>query len=313
MKKIYIILINYKGNGDTIECVKSINRSTYQNYQIIIVDNSPKEEYCDSLENDLLGYHFVVKKITDAEIKLYKNLDENNSIILIRQSENLGFASANNLGIKFAVSQNDAEGFLLLNNDTEIKENTIAELVNSYERHGDNNCYGGKIYYYSEPNKIWYNGGHFCELTGKARHIDVNDKEKEDFQTQFITFCYVFIPLNVFIRTGYISEEYFMYCEDLDYCYKCKNNGIGLIINPNSIVYHKIGSSSGGQLTPFSAYWSYLNELRFNIKRVDSKKYISIALQLIARPLLYLKWLLKRKIEIGNIMLKATKDAFNHK
>lgn len=316
-EKIYIILVNYKGNNDTITCIDSVLESTYQNYQLIVVDNSPDEEYSLQLYKDLKYKKIKSCKINENEIS--KNLKSliDSKVIIIRQNKNGGFASANNVGIKYGLLRKDSMGFILLNNDTEIKKDTVSELVNSYSKYGNDNCYGGKIFYYSEPDKIWYDDGSFNYITGKAKHRNLNCVDKTNisqiYETQFITFCYVLIPLKIIEEIGLIEEKYFMYCEDLDYCYRCVMANKKLLINPNSIVYHKVGSSSGGQLTEFSAYWSYKNEIRFNLARKDKLKIVALLYLFLTRPLIYLKWLLKRKINIGNIMIKATHDALNNK
>ena len=76
---VYIVLVNYNGIQDTIECIESIKKTTYSNYYIVVVDNA-------STKGDIN----IVKQQWD-------------DIIVIKNDENVGFAKANNIGIKYAL------------------------------------------------------------------------------------------------------------------------------------------------------------------------------------------------------------------
>ena len=159
-KKVYIILLNYNGWKDTIECLESILKNNYDNYQIIVVDNdSPnksmgyiinwaegKQEVVYDENSQLkhlsqpheqkpLNYVFYTKEealkggVRDKELKL------NNPIIFIQSDENGGFAAGNNVGIKYALAKDDFEYIWLLNNDTVIENNTLSKFVKSFANH----------------------------------------------------------------------------------------------------------------------------------------------------------------------------------
>lgn len=96
---IAIILVNFNGYDDTVECVKSIMKSSYRDYKIVLVDNGSGD--ADKIKND-------------------EFLNSNCSVIL--NQVNTGFSGGNNLGIKFAEEKYKSEYYLLLNNDTVMKK-----------------------------------------------------------------------------------------------------------------------------------------------------------------------------------------------
>ena len=99
--KVYIIMINYNGYQDTIQSIDSILINSYQNFEIILVDNASSNNSCEEIENYFkikqINYNIISKPILSE--KTYK-------ITLIKSSKNLGFSGGNNLGLKYA-SLND--------------------------------------------------------------------------------------------------------------------------------------------------------------------------------------------------------------
>ena len=299
--KTTIIILNYNGWKDTIECLESVLRNNYPNYQVIVVDNnSPNnsleyiQAWAEGKQENLLPdpshplYHLshpAIKKpipyiyytreeaekggdkdfektITEKWQEEINNRENDELIsstsiyplIFIQAGANLGFAGGNNVGIKYALKNNDLQDILLINNDTVVEKDTISELISARNKLGENAIYGGRIYYYSEPSKIWYDGGHLNKFTGRTVHINSGRKNTcitQPIQVNFITFCYVLIPANIVKKVGLLDESYFMYVEDLDYSYRVDKNNFKLYHVPSSQLWHKIGASTEAKYQNF--------------------------------------------------------------
>lgn len=237
----------------------------------------------------------------------------NYKVYIIESSHNGGFAYANNIAIKFAMEFNDCESVLLLNNDTEIMPDTISQLVNT-KTDKVNACVTGRIFYYG-TNILWYDGGGFNKTRGKSWHINAGKPVDRGLDlglhsVEFVSFCMILIPITVVNLVGLLDESYYMYNEDTDWCYRAKGKDVSLIYNPSAVLYHKVGASSGGKVSCFSAYWTYRNEFVFNKKRRDKLKYVSIALIVLSRPLIAFRWLLRGKSQLAWISLKTVRYAF---
>lgn len=222
-KNVYIIVLNWNGKDDTIECIKSLREINYDNYKIIIVDNG-------SEDNSVLE----IKKIF-PEIKIIEN------------KENLGFAGGNNVGIKYAV-ENKADYVLLINNDTTVDENFLSELIGKGESDQKIGALGSKIYFHSEPNRIWFAGGKVNWLKNKGTHIGLDEIDNGQYnkagETDYLTGCCLLIKREVIEKIGVLSEDYFLYYEDTDFSLRVKNAGYKIIYVPKSKIYHKISRST---------------------------------------------------------------------
>jgi len=343
-KKVYIIILNYNGWQDTIECLESVLKNDYNNYQIIVIDNnSPnnsmeylikwaKGELCLWLpDNNSLKYlSFSLEKkpieyivyTKDEAIRGGDKEKENklkNPIIFIQAGENRGFAAGNNIGIKYALAKDDFDNIILLNNDTVIEKKTIKSLINVRLKFGDKAIYSGIIYYYLEPKKIWYDGGHFNQCLGRATHTNMRKMKQEIRENDkikavnFITFCYVLIPKHILENIGLLDESYFMYVEDLDYSYRVWNVGYKLYHVSISKVWHKVGASSGeDDVSEFSAYWYYKNTIKIVRKNIKGiYKYSAFSFILLKFPILFIKWTIKNK-QIREAMIKGYRDGFKN-
>jgi len=345
--KIYIIILNYKGWADTIECLESVLRNDYPNYQVIVLDNnSPNNsmEYIKAwAEGKLdvwvnpahplrrLSYPPVPKPIPyvyynreeaekggnpeiekQLEGQVPEGITTRYPLVFIQTGENLGFASGNNVGIRYALAKDDFDSIVLLNNDTVIGKDSISKLFETKENYGDNAMYGGRIYYYYDMNKIWYDGGHFNKWLGRATHINMRKRNipiKPVLEVNFITFCFVLLPKHIIKEIGLLDESYFMYVEDLDYSYKVWKKGYKLYHVSSSQIWHKTGTRIGGELTYWGAYWYYRNNLVFRKKLKGMEKISSIAFYLATRLIAFIRWLFKKPFMIKP-MLKGILDGF---
>jgi GT2 family glycosyltransferase len=99
------------------------------------------------------------------------------------------------------------------------------------------------------PDLIWYGGGHFNKITGRAIHDTVdsyNTVETEAKKCDFITGCCFMITKNNIEKIGLLDDSYFMYCEDTEYCLRMKKYNISIYYIPNTLLWHKVCESTGG-------------------------------------------------------------------
>ena len=131
---VYILILNYNAYVKTIDCVNSILNSNYKNYKIIIIDNNSSDT----------SFDYFTKWI---------NLNNFNSIELIRNDKNGGYAYGNNKAIKIIQHYNDCKYIWILNNDTLIDENALSELINSYDN-DKQTIYGSKVINFKDSQKL---------------------------------------------------------------------------------------------------------------------------------------------------------------
>jgi GT2 family glycosyltransferase len=225
--RVFCIIVNWNGWADTLRCLESVNTNLYDNVSLLLVDNGSTDD--------------SVSRIRSA----FPDLE------IIESKVNLGFGSGNNLGIRYAL-ESGANYVWLLNNDTIVQPNTLAELVSHAELHPELGEIGSVLYYAQDPSRIQAWGGGKVNLwTGTSRHYHHPVKiEKLDF----LTAASVLIPMEVLRKVGLFDEGYFMYWEDTDLSFRIKAAGWQLGVAPDAKLLHKEGTSTGATNPAFDRY-----------------------------------------------------------
>ena len=243
---VAIILLNYNGYDDTVDCVESLLVNLYKKFTIIIVDNNS----------------------TDGSGKKLKQLyDSNLKIQVILNKENRGFSAGNNVGIKVALNRG-YDDVLLLNNDTIVTKDFLKNIIDAQKRYKKLAIYTGKIKYYYNKNLIWFAGGKYSFFKGSTYHIGIMKEDNGEYDSEknieFICGCYMYMNREVIHKIGFLPEEYFLYAEDLDYSLNARGNNVDLKYIPSSVIYHKV-SASTSKLSNLSQFYTVRN--RFHLIR----------------------------------------------
>lgn len=294
---VSIVILNWNGLKDTIECLESLEKIDYSNYKIIVVDNNSEGNDAGILE------------------KKYRNYKYNkNYINVIRSKKNLGFGGGNNMGIRTILEEGKSKYILLLNNDTVVEPNFLKELVKTAENNSRLGIVGGKILYYNKPNKIWYAGGKLDLLRGSGYHFfqgKINQSEiSGEIDVTFITGCLMLIKKELFKKIGLLPEEYFLSVEDVDFCYNVISQGYKLKVNLNSKIYHKVSVSKGGENSVIDDYYVTRNRIYFMLRKIKNKKYLIpfMVFFLFSRIIIFFKFLIKGKGKKIWMMFRGIKD-----
>ena len=297
-KSVSIILLNYNTTNDTIDCIESLSKIHYNNYNIIVIDNKSRKEEI---------------------VKLEEYLKDKGICKLIKSEENGGFAKGNNLGIRYAQSIN-SDYVLLLNSDTEVEPDFLGYLVDSIDENPNKTALAiGKIKYFSEKNKIWYGGGTIDWNKYIGFHFGEGDYDKEEYNRKrsvsFATGCAILINMSLNIDLQ-LPENYFMYFEDVDYSARMIEAGYEIIYEPNSVIYHKVGSSGGGEGSAFTVEWANRGRLIFMEKykyKCSAWKFNIIKLKFyITRFIKYILFFIKRDPEKAKALYKGVKSGRNY-
>lgn len=240
MPNVGIVISNYNGWQDTVQCLESLQKQTYRDFEIILLDDA---------------------STNDSVVQLQKHLTENT--VFLPQKANIGFAAANNVGMRQALADG-CDWVLLLNNDTVAAPDFLETLLRETPA-GAVSC--PKMLFLNPPDEIWFAGGELDRATGKVKHLGGHEKDGPAFaekkQVSFITFCCVLLPRSVIEQVGFLDETLFMYCEDVDYCIRLADAGVPQWFLPDAKIWHKAGGSAGGML---SVYYITRNTLYLTCK-----------------------------------------------
>lgn len=287
--KISIIILNWNGWQDTIECLESVYEIDYSNYDVIIVDNGSKDnsiykihEYCMGnlkVKSNFFGYKTHNKQIEIVEIDekglkanldyKIRNLDSNRKIFIIKNDKNYGFAKGNNIGINFSINNLNPDYILLLNNDTVVNDDFLKELIKCFKNHQNIAAIQPSIFFYDQKEKIQSIGGTLNIITGKES--DIIDTKEDLVECDRLIGASMLIKRSALEKIGLIDERYFLYMEETDWCYRAKKANYSLKGCKKSKIWHKMQKSLGSGNTILDYYWTR-NMILFY--RKNSKRYL---------------------------------------
>ena len=216
--KVAVITLNYNQIEYTVDCVKSLLKSDYPNFEIILVDNGSSEENFEILKN---------------------RLPKDDRLNIPRLVKNLGYVGGINFGLEKA-NETNCEYFLIMNNDTLIDKNAINELVITSEKHNSKAIVSGKVYNYDEKDTLQYIGNVYGDkkviLDSKSPIKDRREKDTgqydEEMEMAMTDDIMWVIPRKIFQDIGYYSEYFFLYGEQTDYALRAQKKGFRLIYAP---------------------------------------------------------------------------------
>lgn len=233
--KVIIIVLTWNRLSDTMECLESVKKLAYPNYEIMVIDNGSTDGSAEAIAT------------------------RHPEITLIKNESNLGYAAGNNRGIEKALRMG-CDYVFLLNNDTTIDAACLDELVNSAESDSRIGAAGPKIYLHQKPSLIWYAGGDICfrEAISVTRGWFMRDRPSYNRpgEVSFITGCAMLVKRNAIEKVGSLDPEYGSYLEDTDWCWRMSQKGFKLVYVPAAKVYHKVSQSFGS--TPYNEKSMYL-------------------------------------------------------
>ena len=238
----YVIVVNWNGRDDTLECLASLGRVEYPLMRVLVVDNGSTDGSQDAIRREYPG------------------------VMLLETGSNLRFAGGNNAGIRYALA-NGAEQVALLNNDTTVDPGFLGSMTARMQSTPGAGVVAPKILYSAEPDRLWYAGGEISFWTGTMRHRGIRERDDgrydEPCETGYATGCCFLTSRNTLERVGLLDESYFMYAEDADWCMRARRAGLRVLYDPQARVWHKVSVSAGGHLSSFKLRNKFVSNFRF--------------------------------------------------
>ncbi len=277
-----IIIVNYNTYELTKQTIESVITTVNDDftYEILLVDNASKGSCLDSLSNEYASH---------------------DKVTLIRNKDNLGFSKANNIGIKASVG----DYILTLNSDTILQKNCLQNCLAFIREHNDIGALGCKVtladntldhackrgfptpeaslFYFLKLHKFFPDSDKFTQYTLGTQ--DINSTNDVDS----LTGAFMILPRSVINEVGVFDEDFFMYGEDLDWCYRIKNAGYRIVYYPKASTIHLKGGSNGKKKRTKTIYEFHRAMLLFYNKHYRTKywlpvtvlMYVSIGVKLI--------------------------------
>lgn len=240
LPSVTIIILNWNGRADTLDCLASVRHIDYPNYSVLVVDNGSEDNSVDAIKNDFP------------------------EVSILETGKNLGYAGGNNVGMRWALERG-ADYILLLNNDTVVDTALLKSFVQCAAENVNGALFGAKIYYYSRPNTLWHAGTDWSPALGN--HVTRGSQQQDDgsydqvVESAYANGCALFAASAALREVGLFDESYFLIFEETDLSYRVKESGYKIFFVPGAKVWHKVSVSLGGHESPIARYFNARNQL----------------------------------------------------
>ncbi len=243
MKKVAVVIPNYNGKKFLTDCLKSLRKQTFMDFETILVDNGSE----------------------DGSVALVKR--DFPEVEVIELSDNTGFANAVNVGIKATT----AEYVFLLNNDTVCEAGAVEALVNVMDRKPNVFSAQAKMLQMKEPHLIDDAGDYYCALGWAFAPSKDKDNSRYNKRVNITSACAgaAIYRRDVLEEIGLFDEAHFCYLEDVDVGYRARLYGYSNVMEPGAIVYHAGSGSSGSRHNAFKVELTATNNLYFIYKNLN--------------------------------------------
>lgn len=292
MKLVSVITVNYNHSHVTEALLESIaEKNTYQDIEIIVVDNGSKE-------NPIPVWRQKYPRVK-----------------FIRSEVNLGFAGGNNVGL----AQAKGDYLFLINNDTEITPTLIPAMVEYMEAHKQVGIASPKIHYFSHPDMLQY-AGYTPMNFYTARNSCIGQFEEDKGQYDHLTGptgyahgAAMMLSRSALDAAGNMAENYFLYYEELDWCERIRRKGYEVHRVMHALIYHKESVSVGKQ-SAIKEYFMNRNRLLFIRKNAGGFTYMIFLLYFLCMvmPRNILQYLRNKQYNFISILFRAVVWNFTH-
>lgn len=219
-KRVIIIILNYNSSAETVNLLNLLPEQTYKNFETIVIDNHSTNE--------------SIKKLA-----LYTE-----SITLIKNRKNLGYAGGNNIGIDLAINE-QADYVWILNPDIRPTPETLSILIESMDQNPSFAAIGPRICYRDKPNMIYSDGGFIFPEKGflvvhKNHNKNINEiSEGKITEVDYVNGSAILIRIKTLQDMSKFREDFFLYYEEAEWCLRAKRHGWHIVTNNNATVYHQ--------------------------------------------------------------------------
>lgn len=246
---VSIIAVNFRQASLTVDFLKSLRQIDYPAVEVFLVDNG-----CRKDQSAFFASHYPGLRV-------------------LRSAENLGFAGGNNLAVK----QAKGKYILLINNDTLVPPDFLSPMLQVMEERKEVGIVSPKIYYADTPDTLQYAGiSGINRFTGRGLNqakLQVDDGSYDYTKsTYFAHGACMLVRGEVFQQVGLLSEDYFLYYEELDFCEAVRAGGWQIMYTASSHIYHR-ESSSIGKANPLKTYYLFRNRWLFMRKWYSGLSY----------------------------------------
>jgi len=280
-----VVILNYNGWSDTIECLESLLRLSTPRITVVVCDNGSTDESLKQIRHWAAGRvhaptspFLEIARCTQPPVPKPVHLVEMRpeqlsglaaaalppqTVLLVQNGQNLGFAAGNNPALGWFASDPSISHAWVLNNDTVVTPSALSAMVRRLGERPDAGLCGSRLLHYHAPGSVQALGGlRYNRWLGSASAITMtspaSDRDVERVVEQAMDMVHgasVLVSRQFLRGVGPLAEDYFLYSEEIDWAERGRRAGFSLAYAHDAIVYHKEGAAIGTSGDPYRRSW----------------------------------------------------------
>ena len=322
---LFVVILNWNGKADTLACLESLLASEGAEFRVIVCDNGSVDGSLEALAGwgrQRFGPAF--RALSRAETGTAAPAPHER-FFLIDNAANLGFAGGNNVGLGWALRDPACRHVWLLNNDTEVAGDALAQALARLSANSDLGLCGSTLVYAHDRQTVQaWGGSAYSKWSGRTRHLGAHsalaqlptDPTPVEAQMACVVGAAMLVRREWLETVGLLGEDYFLYFEEMDWAARAAaatraEGRFRLGWAPRSIVFHKegaaIGTAAGGG-SVLSVHYLFRSRVRFawNFNRARLPVVLAFTLMDVARLALCWRWPQARAALRGTLQLART-------
>lgn len=266
---VWVVVLNYNGWRDTIECLESVARTEYPALRVIVVDNASADHSVEHIAAWAAGsataqlpehvpsgrprLRPIPKPVAYAVIAATGEVESGDTpgdpwLTIMRSPGNLGFAGGNNVALRHLLAREQHGWVWVLNNDIVVAPEALGRMMAVATHTPAAGAVGATLLEYQDPDVVQAAGGGTYgswhglvqgSQAGARRGTTVADRPLD-----FVSGGCALIELDVIRRAGMLDERFFLYAEDIDWSIRIRAAGFRLLYAPDAEVWHKGGATT---------------------------------------------------------------------
>lgn len=243
LPRVTIVILNWNNAPDTLACLASVAELRYGNHDVVVVDNAS----------------------TDGSVATIR--EQYPDLAILENPTNVGYAEGNNAGLRYGLERG-ADYVFILNNDAVVDPDALSALVAAAAANPDAGFLGPKVYHRESPAVIQSAGGMFNQYW-ESCYRGMDEPERGQFEeladVDFVCGCAVLVSRSAVERIGMLDPRFFLYREDVDWCYRARRTGFRVLYVPEAKVWHRSPHIREEEM-PRTTYYMARNALLFLAK-----------------------------------------------
>lgn len=253
MEKIGVVICNFNKENDVLICIQSVLESKYEDYHVYVVDNASSDN--------------SVKRIKES-------YGEDPRLTLLVNQENLGGSGGFNTGLRMAVEKGH-EYLMCVDNDAMLDENCIGSLYDFLEENGNVGIAAAKIYHTGMEDYVQQYGSFIDFENYQVNSIYLNHIEDgtmpEVVYSDAVPACALMIRASLVREIGVMPEENFLYWDDTEWCFRCRDAGYKVASVGAAMACHAMGAKKE-DVNTFPTYYAWRNWIVFFLQHIPESQ-----------------------------------------